>query len=101
MRTTIALGLAFALVTVALVAASPAAAARRVVDRGLIFRVRPFAIVLEELDGTRARIKVGPRTLVLVDGQPATLGDLRRGEVAIVVHFGRRPAAQIRAFTSR
>jgi hypothetical protein len=93
--------LALVLTAIALVAAAPAAAGRRAVDRGLILRVRPFALVLQELDGTRARVRVGPRTRVRLDGRPASLRDLRRGQVAIVVHFGRRPAAVVRAFTSR
>jgi hypothetical protein len=82
-----------------LLAATQAAAAARTIDRGLIVRVRPFAIVLRELDGTRARIPVSPRTVVLLDGQRATLADLQPGEVAYVVHFGRRPAVEIRAFS--
>jgi len=89
------------LVVTLLVYAGQASAAPRVVDRGLILRVRPFALVLQELDGTRTRIRVGPRTIVLLDGQPAALRDLRRGEVALVTHVGRRPATVVRAFTGR
>jgi hypothetical protein len=79
--------------------AAPAAARVRTLDRGVVLRVRPFAIVLQELDGTRARIRVSPRTVVVLDGRRAALRDLRRGDVAFVLHFGLRPALRIRAFT--
>ena len=80
----------------ALAGAAPAAAAT---DRGIVVRVRPWVLVLRELDGTRVRIPVGPATRVVRDGFPATLAELQRGDVAIVVHFGNRPAVRIRAFS--
>jgi hypothetical protein len=86
-------------VALMLAAAAPAQARGRAVDRGVVIRVRPFAIVLQELDGTRARIPVSPRTIVTLDGRPATLRALRRGDVAFVLHFGPRPALRIRAFS--
>jgi hypothetical protein len=79
--------------------AAPAQARVRTVDRGIIAKIRPAGIVLVELDGSRVRIPVSRETLVTVDGRPATLADLRRGEVAFVLHVGRRPAVSIRAFT--
>jgi hypothetical protein len=91
------------LVVVALVLllafAVQAAASVRTVDRGLVVRVRPRAIVLRELDGSRVRIAVSPRTVVVLDGRPATLAELKRGDVAYVVHLGARPAVRIRAFS--
>ena len=90
---------ALLVVALLLAAAAPAAARNRVVDRGVVLRVRPLAIVLQELDGSRARIPVSPRTRVTLDGKPATLRELRRGDVAFVVHFGARPALRIRAFS--
>jgi len=83
----------------ALAAAAPASARPRVVDRGVVLRVRPHAILIQELDGSRARIVVTRRTVVLLDGRPAALSELRRGDVVLVVHAGRRPAQQIRAFS--
>lgn len=89
------------LVLVALALALPAVAlaATRTTDRGIIVAVRPQVIVLRELDGTRQRIRVSAATRVVIDGVPARLRDLRRGDVAYVVHFGLRPAVRIRAFT--
>jgi hypothetical protein len=86
-------------VALLLAVAAPAQARSRVVDRGVVIRVRPFAIVLQELDGTRARIPISLRTVVTLDGRPATLRELRRGDVAFVLHFGDRPALRIRAFS--
>lgn len=82
-----------------LVLAAPAAAARGVVDRGLVVRVRPFAIVIRALDGSRERFRVSPATVVLLDGKPATIQELKRGDVAFVQHVRQRPAIQIRAFS--
>jgi hypothetical protein len=79
--------------------AVPAAASVRTVDRGLVVRVRPAAIVLRELDGSRVRIPVSRQTIIVLDGHPATLPELQRGDVAYVVHFGARPAVRIRAFS--
>jgi len=64
--------------------AAPAQARARTVDRGIVGKVR---------------IPVARQTVVTVDGKPATLADLRRGEVAFVLHVGKRPAVSIRAFT--
>jgi hypothetical protein len=71
---------------VALVFASPGAAAGQAVDRGLITRVRPPRFVLRELDGSRIHFAVKRSTNVTLDGQPARLAQLRRGDVAVVVH---------------
>lgn len=83
----------------ALAVAAPASARNRAVDRGVVLRVRPHAILIQELDGSRARIVVTPRTVIVLDGQPATIRDLRRGDVVFVLHAGRRPAVRIRAFS--
>jgi len=90
---------ALLVLAVALAIVAPAQARARTVDRGIIVHVRPAAIVLLELDGSKVRIPVARRTIVTVDGKPATLADLRRGEVAFVLHLGRKPAVSIRAFT--
>lgn len=90
---------ALIVVAAGLAIAAPAQARARMVDRGIVLHVRPAGIVLLELDGSRVRIPVGRETLVTVDGRPAALADLRRGEVAFVLHFGRKPAVSIRAFT--
>ncbi len=88
-----------ALAALALAVPAVALAAPRATDRGLIVAVRPSAIVLRELDGSRQLILVSPATRVVLDGLPARLRDLRRGDVAYVVHVGSRPAIRIRAFS--
>jgi hypothetical protein len=82
---------------VALVVAAPGAAASQLADRGLIFRVRPPRFVLRELDGSRVRFTVRKSTMVTLDGRHVRLAQLRRGDVAIVVHEGRSVVA-VRGF---
>lgn len=91
--------LALAAIALALAVPAEALAAPRATDRGFIVAVRPGAIVLRELDGTRQRIRVTAATKVVLDGMPARLRDLRRGDVAYVVHVGRHPAVRISAFS--
>ena len=87
------------LLLLALVLASPAPATVRATDRGIVAAVRPSALVLRELDGDLRRFRIGPATLVSLDGYPATILDLQRGDVAYVQYFGTRPAFRVRAFT--
>jgi len=82
---------------VALVAASSAAAAPEAVDRGLIIRLRPPRFVLRELDGSRARFAVNRSTTVTLDGRRVRLAQLRRGDVAVVLH-SRQIVTAVRAF---
>jgi hypothetical protein len=77
---------------------SAASAAQRAVDRGLVLRVRPAAIVVRELDGSRVRFAVRPRTTIQLDGRAATLDELERGDVVVVVHRG-QIATAVRAFS--
>jgi hypothetical protein len=78
---------------VALVFAAPGAAAPQTADRGLIFRVRPPRFVLRELDGSRVRFTIRKSTIVTLDGRRVRLAQLRRGDVAVVLHTGRSVAA--------
>lgn len=79
-------------------AASTAAAADRVVDRGIVQTVSSETLVLRALDGVDVEIRLGPLTRFRLNGRPATLGDLRPGFVAEAVHYGTRPALRVRAF---
>jgi hypothetical protein len=79
--------------------AAPAQARVRTIDRGIVLGVRPGAIELRELDGSKVRIAVAPRAIVTIDGRVARLIDVRRGYIAWVEHFGARPAVRIRAFS--
>ena len=85
-------------VAAALGAASPAAAADRVVERGIVQSVSPSALVLRALDGVEVEVRLGPLTRFRLNGQPATLTDLQPGFVAEAVHSGARPALRVRAF---
>jgi len=82
---------------VALVVASPGTAAGEAVDRGLIIRLRPPRFVLRELDGSRMRFVVNRSTNVTLDGRRARLAQLRRGDVAVVLH-NERVVIAVRAF---
>ena len=82
---------------VALVFASPGAAAPQAVDRGLIIRLRPPRFVLRELDGSRMRFAINRSTNVTLDGRRVRLAQLRRGDVAVVLH-NERVVIAVRAF---
>lgn len=84
---------------VALAFATPGAAARDEVDRGLIIRVRPPEFALRALDGSRMRYAVNPETIVTLNGRRVRLRRLVRGDVAIVQHDGDYVVA-VRAFRS-
>ena len=81
-----------------LAAASPALAADRTVDRGIVQSVTPTVLVLRGLDGVDVEVPLGPRTRVRLNGLPATIADIRPGFVADTVRFGSRAAARVRAF---
>jgi hypothetical protein len=83
--------------SVALIAASPGAAAPQTVDRGLIVRVRPPSFGLRELDGSRMRFAINRSTIVKLDGRRVRLRRLQRGDVAVVVHNGQF-VSSVRAF---
>jgi len=82
----------------ALVFASPAAAARDAVDRGLVARVRPSWFLLRELDGGRVRFEINRLTFVTLNGRCVRLARLQRGDVAMVLHDGQGTVFAVRAF---
>ena len=94
MRTRVVVGLALAW----LVAAAPALAADRVVERGVVQSTGPSSLVLRALDGVELVVPVGPRTRVRLNGLPASLADVRPGFVAVTVRAGDGPALRVRAF---
>jgi hypothetical protein len=81
-----------------LVAAAPALAAHRVVDRGVVQSAGPSSLVLRALDGVELVVPVGPETRVRLNGLPAILADIRPGFVAETVRDGTGPAVRVRAF---
>lgn len=81
-----------------LAAASPAIAADRTVDRGIIQSVTSSALVLRGLDGVDVDVPLGPGTRFRLNGLPATLADVQPGLVAETVRYGSRAAVRVRAF---
>jgi hypothetical protein len=81
-----------------LAAASPALAADRMVDRGVVQSVTPSVLVLRGLDGVEVEVPLGPLTRFRLNGLPATLAEVRPGFVAETVRYGTRPAVRVRAF---
>ncbi|HEY1316896.1 MAG TPA: hypothetical protein VGF10_06755 [Gaiella sp.] len=81
-----------------LAAASPAIAADRTVDRGIVQSVTPTVLVLRSLDGVEVEVPLGPATRFRLNGLPATLADVQPGFVAETVRFGTRAAVRVRAF---
>jgi len=67
-----------------------------VVDKGVIMSVGSGSLVLRTPAGP-VTITVGPTTTIMLNGQPASLADLRPGYAAEVAHRGSDPALQIRA----
>jgi hypothetical protein len=67
-----------------------------VVDKGAIMSVSSGSLMLKTAAGP-VTIIVGPTTAVMLNGQPASLADLRPGYAAEVAHRGSDPAIQIRA----
>src|SRR5437660_114208 len=59
----------------ALVAAAPASAAQRglITDRGIVQSISPLQLVLRSLDGSTLVFQIRPKTVILVNGQPATV----------------------------
>jgi hypothetical protein len=94
MRTCLALGVALAWLS----AATPAVAADRVVERGIVQSATRTALTLRALDGAELTVPVGAATRVRVNGLPATLAEIRPGFVADTLRYGSRPAVRVRAF---
>ena len=67
MRARLVAGVAIAWLAVA----SPALAADRVVDRGIVQSVSPSALVLRGLDGVEVEVPLGPLTRFRLNGLPA------------------------------
>jgi hypothetical protein len=67
-------------------------------DKGVVQEVTTSSIVLRGLDGSTLSLALGPFTVVRLNGNPASLADLRPGLVASVTHNGDRPARIVRAF---
>ncbi len=93
-----ALALVVTACAAALAVASPAFAADRVVERGIVQSVSPSAVVLRALDGTDVTVPVGPATRVRLNGRAAALAAVSPGLVAEAVRVGSGTAVALRAF---
>ena len=69
-------------VVAALGAASSAAAADRVVDRGIVQSVSPSTLVLRALDGIDVEVRLGPFTRFRLNGRPAALVRVARSSAS-------------------
>jgi hypothetical protein len=82
-----------------LVVAAPAAAApRATVDRGVVQSISSSQIVLRGLDGSTLSFSIAPRTVVLLNGAPASVFAIQPGFTAQVTHTAAGKTLVIRAF---
>ena len=87
-------------IAASLAGTGPAAAADRVVERGIVQSVTTTAVVLRALDGTQVSVALGPATRYRLNGRAAPSSAIRPGFVAEVVSEG-GPALVLRAFGGR
>jgi len=66
-------------------------------DRGRVQSVSPTAIVLKERDGSVVTVPVSSATVVRVNGQPATLAQVKRRFQATTLRVDGGAATQLRA----
>lgn len=85
-------------VCASLAAATPAAAADRVLERGIVQSIDGRSVVLRALDGTAIGVALGPATRYRLNGRAATRSAIRSGFVAEAVTVGGGPALVVRAF---
>ena len=67
------------------------------IDRGVLESISSSEIVLHELDGSNVTVPVDSSTIVRRMGQPATLSDLRKGDVAFAARPDGKPARLVRS----
>jgi len=83
---------------VVLLAAAPASAADRLVERGIVQSLDEAAIVLRALDGSEVTVALRPDTRARLNGVETTLSAIRPGHVAVVVLGDTGEARVVRAF---
>jgi hypothetical protein len=66
-------------------------------DRGRVQSVSPTAVVLKERDGSVVSVPVSSATSVRVNGQPATLAQVKRRMQATTIRVDGGTATQLRA----
>lgn len=68
-----------------------------ILDRGRVVAASTASLTLRELDGTSVQVALSPSTVVIVNGQPGQLTDLRRGMTAATDRIDGGPAVRVRA----
>jgi hypothetical protein len=83
----------------ALVVAAPASAAQGglTVDRGIVQSISSLQLVLRSLDGSTLVFQIRPKTVILVNGQPAAASAIQVGFAATVAHDAEGRAFVIKA----
>ena len=66
-------------------------------DRGIVMRVAPSSLTLNEQGGSVVVVPVSPSATVTFAGRPSTLSRVRRGNFASTVRVDGAPAEQVRA----
>jgi hypothetical protein len=66
-------------------------------DRGRVLRTPGSSLLIREADGTVVTVPVAPDATILLDGKPATFGELLRGMVVKTVREGGAAASDVRA----
>jgi hypothetical protein len=85
------------LVALAVAGQAVAAPPGLTVDRGIVQSVSPLQLVLRSLDGSTLVFQLRPRTVILVNGQPAVASALQAGFAATVAHDAQGRAREVRA----
>src|SRR5581483_8195391 len=68
---------------------------RRHVERGIVQSVSSDSLVLRELDGSVVLVPVDASTQVVLNDRPASLADIRPGDVAAATAVGGSPATSV------
>jgi hypothetical protein len=66
-----------------------------VYDRGRVQAVSATSLTLRERDGSSQVINVSPSSQVTIDGQPASLTQVRRSEIAITLRIDGADATRV------
>lgn len=69
-------------------------------DRGVVQSIGNGSVTLSELDGTTVTVPVDSSTRVHNNGKPATLADVKPGELAFTVRRDNGPARRLRSGSS-
>ena len=68
-----------------------------IVDRGKIAEITTTQLTLREGAGVNVVIPLSAQTIVMVDGAPGTISDLRRRMTATTLRVDGGPAVRVRA----